>query len=90
MHNIDSNQMKYPSDRDTKWSRDGILFTYLFPTLIYLIDLAKNEKLGYYIDYLQQHRNAESRVEHALQLCNQSKSVNIFFSLRKKTFLSSK
>ncbi len=26
MHNIDSNQIKYPSERDTKWTRNGILF----------------------------------------------------------------
>jgi hypothetical protein len=33
MHNIDSNQMKYPSKRDTKWSRDGIII----PTFFILI-----------------------------------------------------
>ncbi|CAF4289537.1 unnamed protein product, partial [Adineta steineri] len=62
MHNIDSDQMKYPSERDKKWARDG---------------LAKNEKFEYYLNYLKQHRNAESRIEHALQLCNQSKSIDL-------------
>ncbi|CAF0756570.1 unnamed protein product [Adineta ricciae] len=62
MHNIDSDQVKYPAERDKKWARDG---------------LAKNEKLEYYINYLKQHRNAESRIEHALKLCNQSKSIDL-------------
>ncbi len=39
------------------------------------IALGKNKNLEYYLDYFQQHRNAESRIEYALQLCNQSKSV---------------
>ncbi len=56
-----------------------------FSKIYYFVDLAKNEKLEYYIDYLKQHRNAESRIEHALKLCNQSKSVNrsFFFILTK-------
>jgi hypothetical protein len=57
----------------------------LYPNIIHLIDVSKNEKIEYYIDYLKQHRNTESRVEHALQLCNQSKSVNIFPWKIKKT-----
>ncbi|UJR27265.1 hypothetical protein I4U23_008560 [Adineta vaga] len=62
MHSIDSDQVKYPSERDKKWARDG---------------LAKNENLEYYISYLRQHRNAESRIEHALKLCNQSKLIDL-------------
>jgi len=87
MHNIDSNQMKYPSERDKKWARDGILsyfYKYHFSQRNSFIGLAKNEKIEYYIDYLQQHRNAESRIEHALQLCNQSKSVNLFTCVDKQ------
>lgn len=34
MHNIDSNQMKYPSERDTKWARDGILIENIFYFLL--------------------------------------------------------
>jgi hypothetical protein len=49
---------------------------FFFLKINYLIGLAKNGKLEYYIDYLKQHQNAESRIEHALKLCNQSKSVN--------------
>lgn len=30
MHSIDSNQMKYPSERDTKWARDGIQLKIFF------------------------------------------------------------
>ncbi|CAF3366248.1 unnamed protein product [Rotaria sp. Silwood1] len=36
-----------------------------------------NEKFEYYLDYLKQHRNAESRIEYAIQLCNRSKSVDL-------------
>ncbi|CAF5084545.1 unnamed protein product [Rotaria magnacalcarata] len=54
--------MKYPSRSDKKWSRN---------------DLATNEKIEYYLEYLKQHRNAEIRVENAVQLCNQSKSIDL-------------
>ncbi|CAF3400784.1 unnamed protein product [Rotaria socialis] len=62
MHNIDSSQLKYPSRSDKKWSHN---------------DLATNEKIEYYLKYLKQHRNAEIRVENAVQLCNQSKSIDL-------------
>ncbi|CAF3433842.1 unnamed protein product [Rotaria sp. Silwood1] len=39
--------------------------------------LGNNEKFEYYLDYLKQHRNAESRIEYAIQLCNRSKSVDL-------------
>jgi hypothetical protein len=35
MHNIDSNQMKYPSERDRKWARDGI-FIIFFKIFLFL------------------------------------------------------
>ncbi|CAF0835460.1 unnamed protein product [Rotaria sp. Silwood1] len=62
MHNIDSSQMKYPSHSDKQQTRN---------------DLGNNEKFEYYLDYLKQHRNAESRIEYAIQLCNRSKSVDL-------------
>lgn len=30
MHNIDSNQVKYPSARDAKWARDGSSLIHFF------------------------------------------------------------
>ncbi|CAF3343334.1 unnamed protein product [Rotaria sp. Silwood1] len=62
MHNIDSSQMKYPSHSDKQQTRN---------------DLGNNEKFEYYLNYLKQHRNAESRIEYAIQLCNRSKSVDL-------------
>ncbi|CAF1184773.1 unnamed protein product [Rotaria sordida] len=62
MHNIDSSQMKYPSLSDKKQTRN---------------DLVNNEKFEYYLNYLKQHHNAESRIEYAIQLCNQSKSIDL-------------
>lgn len=47
----------------------------LFDEEHHFAGLAKDGNVRYYVDYLKHHRNGESRIEHALKLCNQSKSV---------------
>lgn len=61
-----------------------VYFYFFFSKINSFIALGKNKNLEYYLDYLQQHRNAESRIEYALQLCNQSKSVNRIFNLNEE------
>lgn len=80
MHAIDSDRMKYPAKRDVNWTRNGISIhsprnSFSQASEISRLDLAQNGKLEVYLNYLKQHRNAESRVEYALHLCSQSKSV---------------
>ena len=85
MHAIDSDRMKYPAKRDVNWTRNGISIHsqrnwFSQASEISLLDLAQNGKLEIYLNYLKQHRNAESRVEYALHSCNQSKSVRSGFN----------